>query len=362
MSSTFLGMEVGNVSGMFGLGRAWRWWTGELLAMLPRGVRQLVALRKDRLLISPAQDGVSVSRQAGDSITLLQDFPPQMDEAVRGFLSKNLDSHVEPVLRLSARHALSKQIEFPAAVEENLQQVLGFEMDKHTPFKANQVYFDYQIIKRLPATKKLRVNLVVAPRGYMDEQIARLKDWGVSPASVESAAAPGLNLLPKDKRPRRGSFITLNKLLFLGVLLILAAMTILPLYVMRSTVIEMNGKLGDIQARSEGVRGLRAQRDGLREEIFTLGEKKLAIPPLVEVVEELTRILPDDTWVSSLEIKQGNLTVKGESAGSSKLIAVIEESAFFHDTGFRSPVTKNPRTGREGFQIGTRVATLDVAL
>ena len=35
---------------------------------------------------------------------------------------------------------LTRNLSLPAAAEDNLRQVLGFEMDRQTPFKADQVH------------------------------------------------------------------------------------------------------------------------------------------------------------------------------------------------------------------------------
>ena len=36
----------------------------------------------------------------------------------------------------------------PAATEENLPQVLSFEMDRLTPFRSDEVYFDHRVVGR----------------------------------------------------------------------------------------------------------------------------------------------------------------------------------------------------------------------
>ena len=62
----------------------------------------------------------------------------------------------------------------PIAAEDNLRQVLAFEMDRQTPFKADQVYFDYRLGEREAAARNLQVELIVVPRAPLDADLAKL--------------------------------------------------------------------------------------------------------------------------------------------------------------------------------------------
>ena len=53
--------------------------------------------------------------------------------------------------------ALVRRVTMPAATEENLRQVLGFEMDRLTPFRADDVYFDYRVVSRDAAAGQLAI-------------------------------------------------------------------------------------------------------------------------------------------------------------------------------------------------------------
>ena len=55
-----------------------------------------------------------------------------------------------------------RRVTMPAATEENLRQVLGFEMDRLTPLRADEVYFDYRVVSRDAAAGQIAVQLAVA--------------------------------------------------------------------------------------------------------------------------------------------------------------------------------------------------------
>ncbi len=118
------------------------------------------------------------------------------------------------VVALPRAQILRKQFTLPAAVEENLEEAIGYDLDRHTPFPADQLYFDAVVIGRDPAKKEIRVDWAAALRTTVDAARRHAESWGamvvgVTPESAEpgsDAAAPPavltrLNLLPEDERP-----------------------------------------------------------------------------------------------------------------------------------------------------------------
>jgi len=78
--------------------------------------------------------------------------------------------------------------------------------------------------------------------------------------------------------------------------------------------------------------------------------------PVVQVWEELTRILPDDAWVTDIAIDGDMLTITGFAAESAAaLIATLDASELFSAPNFTSPVVRIPGQSGERFEIRLRV-------
>jgi general secretion pathway protein L len=88
---------------------------------------------------------------------------------------------------------------------------------------------------------------------------------------------------------------------------------------------------------------------------FVVDEKR-RIPTAVEVLDEITRTLPDDTWLLQLVFRDGTLRISGYSENPSALIRLLEQSALLTEVRFSSPVTMDPRLGRERFNIITVIS------
>ena len=113
--------------------------------------------------------------------------------------------------------------------------------------------------------------------------------------------------------------------------------------------------------------------DALRAELETKAgdynfalEKKYAYPSAFRVVDEVSRVLPDDTWLTQMEMKtiakgketQREILVRGETANAGRLVQLVEESTLFAQTAPRSPTTKIQPGPGEIFDLGAQVKPL----
>ncbi|WP_217568733.1 PilN domain-containing protein [Mesorhizobium sp. GbtcB19] len=83
-------------------------------------------------------------------------------------------------------------------------------------------------------------------------------------------------------------------------------------------------------------------------------EKKNAVP-VVRILAELTRLLPDSAWVSDLSSKGDQLTITGFATSAADLIQPIDASPLFSAPEFSSPVTRVPGQTGERFTITAKV-------
>jgi general secretion pathway protein L len=87
-----------------------------------------------------------------------------------------------------------------------------------------------------------------------------------------------------------------------------------------------------------------------------LETKKQQTPIAVVVLEELSAVLPDDTYVSDLALDAGRLRVAGVSAHAAELVALLEASGHFRNAVFYAPTTRMPDGLTDRFSIETALA------
>jgi general secretion pathway protein L len=275
------------------------------------------------------------------------------------------------IVALNPRQVLRKEIPLPAAVEENLIQALAYDLDRHTPFRPEQLYFDATVVARDAAKKMLRVDWVAALKTIVDGAKKQVEEWG----AVVVAVVPGpptttptrLNLLPNAARPRPLQWR--RPQVWAPVALIAAfaiAAVVVPLLQKRQYAIELAELNAAAGVQAQAADKVRQQLERMQNDYNYILAKKYVYPSAVHVLDEVTRVLPDDTWITQLELKasgrgketQRDLYLRGESGNAGRLIALLEDSKLVELVAPRSPTTKIQGSSGEIFDLGARLRAL----
>jgi len=338
----------------------WSWWISELRGMLPPSVRRVLMPRAQRLYLELDGTDVVMSQGTAQNKEELTRYTLEQADAAPLKLSAVDEMHRharELVLCLPGDKVLTRSLTLPLAAEENLREVLSFEMDRQTPFTAEQVYYDFSVVARSSAERTLTVDLVLATRRMLDELLARLDHRGLHPDLVtincgEGGGFAAVNLLPVENRQRKAVTPQLVNLALgaLAVLLLVSAVS-LPLLNKRHKIQALKPLLETASAKAEEAHRLRKEVDQLAANSRFLIDKKQSSLPVLQVMDELTRILPDDTWITRLDIKESGLEIRGQSSSAAALIPLIESSSILQNPRFRSPVTQIPRSNVERFHL-----------
>lgn len=350
------------------------WWGENLLACLPQRWRDLIADRNETLLLEQQPGQTVVWRARGRAAAteygrIAQDQPAEAQVAEFRRLRERIeDPTVRTIYCIDAGRVLRRTISLPAAAEENLRQVLSFEMDRQTPFKADQVYFDSRIVSRDASGRTIHVELVLLPRPQLDAEITTLAGGALALDGVDIWRAghggqrSHINLLPPDRRAhRRDLRLPLNLgLAALAVVLLLLAMS--KWLDNRAAAVEsMREKVNQADAQARQVSDLkRSLVDSIAGANF-LADKKRNEPLVVAVLDDLTQRLPDDTFLERMNIENGQLQLQGQSREAAKLIGLLGESPYLSNPNFQGAIQPDPRTSKERFQITAELKRTKVA-
>lgn len=344
------------------IGKFLGWWAGELAFLVPLRLRKLLGGAPDYLDLARTAAGLRVTHRGREGARVLGELGLDEDgsrERERLLAENPALAEARVMLRLAPDQALRKTLKLPAAAEENLQQVLAFEMDRLTPFKSDQVYYGARVSGRVPATRQITVDLVLTPRSKLDALLDDLAAAGWRPEIVDlaDAAAPGAhNLLPEKYRPLRSRWPRLaNIALGFLVALLAAALAILPVLRGRSEVEALEEQVRKTGKVAKEVEALREEADKLLHQTRFLQERKRTEPVLVDMLEELSRVIPTTTWLNGLQYKDRRVVIQGQSPSASSLIERLEASPHFRNASFVSPVTKDAASNLERFQIASDV-------
>ncbi len=342
-----------------GLHRFLIWWWGELVKSLPAAAREMLVERRDVVLVTAHPDGIEIERR-GRHAFAAERLPIADDQSAAQTHLRNVlgadETQPEVVLCVPAGRALRRQIVLPAAAEENLHQVLGYDMDRQTPFRADQVYYDERVIARDVAARQIAVEFALVPRPVVDEELARVASLQLGLDAVDLRGADGgragFNLLPAERRAqRRNPWIAINLALGAAVLVLLAL-------VMAKSVSNREAALAALSAQTESVRREARAVAELRSTLAAavdganfLNARKAKVPVISDLLLDITRRLDSGTWLVRLSVNGDQVQLQGQSREAVSLITVLQQSRLLQGPALQGAITPDPRTNLEQFLI-----------
>jgi len=335
----------------------WSWWIGELILLLPPKLQSMCAERDQCDFIEMHDDALVIRRGTLNEKRELARIPLPVGESNKVELAGGAK---ETVLLLDADKVLVKSMTLPVEAEENLREVLSFEMDRRTPFSADHVYYDFTVTSRDSDRKTLTLDLVVAPRKIVDGLLDDLVDSGLHVDTLTTWNSGGtgtlpVNLLPRLRRSNRNKVVHYLNAALAGVAVLLLVTAIsLPLLQKRQLLRELEPQLVEAVAQAKSANELRMQVERLAAGSGYLVRKKQNESLILETINEVTRALPDHTWINRLDIDNSEVQMQGQSSSAAMLISLLEGSEMLRDVQFRSPVIRVPSTGEERFHLSAQ--------
>ncbi|AFL74779.1 PilN domain-containing protein [Thiocystis violascens] len=324
---------------------------------LPALIRHSLARRQRRLIVEVAGTRARLFLATGQEREEMGDFDLDAATPLPGVILERCRDHgYRTDLLLPPDDILTRSVSFPAQVRGNLHQVMQHELDRLSPFQAQEIVFDYALQANIKQTARLTLDLALCRRDRIGGWIKRMADAGSPIDRIRWAGAwPRANLLPPEERPRhqKNAFGTNGLLAILACLLVLAIL-LTPVWQKTKIAQTLDVELRDLRTQAIAVDELRQELERARLGSTAVLQRKWEQPPILEMLRELTDRLPDDTWIQSFEYNQGQVDLRGESGQSTALIAILEQAPGIDGVSFKSPVTQIASSGRERFNLSFR--------
>jgi general secretion pathway protein L len=119
---------------------------------------------------------------------------------------------------------------------------------------------------------------------------------------------------------------------------------------------ELAKQISDI--RSTARAGQVAQSESAAAAEQSLVRRKWDTPSPVMVLEALSQLLPDHTYVTELRMEGSKLRLTGVTGDAASLIGLLEQSGRFARVSFFAPSTRSPPDNNERFHIEAVVQPL----
>ncbi|MEZ5483607.1 MAG: PilN domain-containing protein [Lysobacteraceae bacterium] len=253
----------------------------------------------------------------------------------------------------------------PAATSDNLRSVVGYELDRQTPFKPDQVYYDCRIVRRDASARQIEVDLLLTPRTALDAELAVLDGVadGLDAVDVvdEQGLPTGCNLLPVERRARRGhAFAWLVLGMTVAAAFMLAMAGSQSLDNRREAVAKLQEEVDARRVDARRVNQLRERLDDAVEGANFLAVQRSGSPSVLDLINELTyRMPPDSTYLERLSLSGEKLSISGQSSQAAELVGLLQPSLQIRSASLSGSIQPDSRTGKDRFTISAEYVMPD---
>jgi general secretion pathway protein L len=341
------------------------WWGSELAACIPSQLIDAFLPRR-RLTLLWLGNEVLVrwdARQVSKDLGRMSVEAPE--SVARAEFARIVEGvpyrRAEIAVELPPRLVLRREVELPSAAAENLREVLGFELDRLTPFRAEDAVFDYRILSVDRVAKRMSVSLAVAPRNLIAQihAFAGAAGFEVDHIILPSDAAGKLRSSemclvdatgPLDIRHLRLTMVLGTMAVFLVLLAVW-----LPLQRKQAVLTAYEEKLAELRPIAAEAADLREQIKSKVEQGSFIVRHRGETPLAVSVLKDITERLSDDTWLVQLRLSDQGLTIAGYAPTATSLVPTLEASPQLADVKFSAPVTPDATVNKDRFGIVAKV-------
>ncbi|MGY8706264.1 PilN domain-containing protein [Bradyrhizobium sp. 18BD] len=326
-------------------------WTGTVAGTIVAALERMVAPRVVRLVETEAGAFTleAAKQDNGGKQIAFEDGKFEGGNLAQIFRG----SRVEIVLR-PARF-LFRPLELPARAAEFIEGIVRAQIDRLTPWSAAEAVFGCSA-PVAHGSESISTEIAAAPRRLAMSYVDAVSLFHPSAIAIVTEAGGGGRIKVFEQRSR-GAIDPARLGRILQAVLALAAVaavvgSVAAGYLADSLSAQESELERQITQRRAALRG---SDGGERSPLALLERRKYETPASVIVLESLSRILPDHTYVTELHLAGNKIQIGGITRDAPSLIPLIEQSQHFTRATFYAPTTRSSTDPGERFHIEAQV-------
>ncbi|WP_133258664.1 PilN domain-containing protein [Novacetimonas cocois] len=344
------------------------WWLRQMYDLLPAWLKR-ESRAFDGYMIDYLPDGIMLRLPDGRTVPLPgparqaddgEDIPASDQSTMHNALAAIMAAHGrgEVILRPDPAMLLEREVILPSAAEHSLDHVLGYEMDRLTPFVAADVVFGARVMRRDMAAGRLHVRLSLVPTVALGGLLPVLRAVGMEPLALE-IPRPGqsplrLSLTQRGSvAQRRARHLLAGAAAICGGLAVVAL--VLPFALQSVAYARLDRRMASVRAPAQAATRIRQdiQGEAAGRNLMHAEQQRLGNP--LVILGALTTALSDDTYLTDFSLQQGRLLISGQSRATTAVIQAMNADPVFVAPSFAAPVTQSSDRGYSQFSIQATV-------
>ncbi len=269
-------------------------------------------------------------------------------------------SRAKVELVLQPSRFMFRPLELPRRASDFLEGIIRAQIDRLTPWTATDAVFGWRPSADI-GDERMLVTIAATARTLLTPFVGAIAGLGVETVTISTippVAVSGeetLKVLEQKIEGARDAYRL--KRVLVGVLLALGVICVASM-----ALAFFAG--GELEAKRDDANHLIAQRRTARGQpgrevdspaALILEQRKHETPASVIVIDALSQILPDDTYLTELRIQGDKVQIVGVTRDPPELIHLIEQTPHFSKATFFAPTTRTPSESGAHFSIEAHV-------
>ena len=266
------------------------------------------------------------------------------------------DYQGEQVIVIPNEHSITFNLSLPKTALRSLEQLIGSEIQRQTPFDASEVNLSYEIIAI--DNGEISIAAQVVPKLKLNELLDKAKTFGLKPTiaigdRTRMSEAENLNFFQRIE-PHTTSK-SLSNVVNIALLLLIVAAVVSP-FLQRHLSIEkaellnqnLKNQIISIQINQRELTHLKKEAQIIRK---FAQERREA----VDLLESVSKAVPDSAWLSHYSTSNSAITLHGFAENASEVLTELAKIKTLSTPTLQSPIIKDISKNLERFHIRAKI-------
>jgi general secretion pathway protein L len=316
------------------------WWADELVALVPIQWRKRFAARPN-VVVEFGEQEISARGAGGRAVDLEALTSRERDNAT---------------VVLPLRNVLTRVLDYPLLPLADARRMIALDIDRLTPFRADAVFFDVELVRRETDKARQQLLLGVVPRDVLSDIMTRARALGLHPLAIGASGGAGSNIhfdfLPALRGAGRASGARGRvPYWWVAVGVLMAVNVALLSYRDSSDIDTLQQNVDSQQGPVQVALRLRAKIGAEADRRTALIQRQANSAPL-RIIAAVTKALPQNVWTQRFEWNGQSVHLAGYSNGPADLLRALEKSPLLHNARTMSGAVQRPRAnGTQPFEV-----------
>lgn len=170
--------------------------------------------------------------------------------------------------------------------------------------------------------------------------------------------ASNMNLLDQGKHQSAGTPLGFTIILVIILIALSLFWLISPLQIEKLRLETINREIDARKTEVKKTELIQKNIENIQNEISTIRTFKSSRPMMLNILKEMTSVLPRSTWLSRIRIADTTIEIEGYAASATEIVPKLEASPYFKKVEFSSPTSRDLRMNADRFAIKMEIEGL----